>query len=87
MLKWEKIDEHTMRVKVPGGWLVKHSQVIVIRVPVPSKAIIGQTQIAEMPSAAMGMTFVPDPDYKWELEKDEEEEKPKAGLAGLNLNP
>lgn len=78
-MEWEAIDEHSARSKAPGGWLVKHSQVIVIQVPVPSKDIIGTHKMAELPTGTMGMTFVPDPDYEWKVEKF----VPKTGPSGL----
>lgn len=52
---WEKLDENTFRAKVIGGWLILHTNHIVIT---DSKKRDGVSQ-------SESMTFVCDRDHEW----------------------
>ena len=51
---WEKIDWETMRLKVPGGWIVNH---------VSDNGKMSQTPEHQIVSESS--CFVPDPEHKW----------------------
>lgn len=57
-MDWEQIDECHERAKVFGGWLVKASE------PVYHMT---DSQSGDGWDWRVSMTFVPDPDYKWEI--------------------
>ena len=92
-MKWEKIDNETMRASVPSGWLVKIVQVVIIKMQQGDPKLIGRMRVVDAPYGTMAMTFVPDSEHKWELEKDEEGtesggngRKPKTGETGEPSN-
>ena len=54
--KWERVNEGTDRLKVPGGWLVS---IEASCPPSPGGAAL-----------SVALCFVPDPSYTWELEDE-----------------
>lgn len=68
---WEVVSqkEGLSRIKVYGGWLVKHT--MMFQVGVQNPKIIGATQ--QMPlNGSVAIAFVPDAEHKWEIEKQED---------------
>lgn len=62
-LEWESIDNYHLRAKVFGGWLVKAME-----------DVIHNTDQQGMRSGwdfRVAMCFVPDPEYKWEVETED----------------
>lgn len=67
MLTWEQVpQDHSgelMRVKVPGGWLIKEYQ----NVQTSVNTGMPQNELKEGYEWRVAMCFMPDPEYKWEL--------------------
>lgn len=62
-LTWEDIDNYHQRAKVFGGWLVKAME-----------EVVHDTEHQGMRGGwdfRVAMCFVPDPEYKWEVETTE----------------
>ena len=53
--KWEKVSEATIRLKVPGGWLVETFQ----------SASLNYHSV----STSVSIVFLPDPHHEWILEE------------------
>jgi len=68
--KWEKMDNHTSRAKVVGGWLVR---VEVSRQLEEERA--GKCPNPIFLTDAITVTFVPDPEHQWEIAKMLDKEK------------
>jgi hypothetical protein len=54
--KWEKVATDTHRLKVPGGWLVKRKDLLLL---------VADETPTEISSS---MCFVPDPRHEWRFE-------------------
>ena len=53
MNRWEKVNENTNRMRVPGGWIVLHFSIME-----SSYRVIAES-----------MCFVPDPEQLWKIEE------------------
>lgn len=62
-LTWEVIDTNHHRAKVFGGWLVKAYEDVIHDKPEQGMVSGWDWRVA--------MCFVPDPEYKWEVETKE----------------
>ncbi len=66
--EWEQIENTkgnkniTTRAKVFGGWMVKHR----IMTSLMSE---NEKNSTPLQTASIGLCFIPDPEYKWEIEK------------------
>lgn len=64
MLKWEYLEDNLYRMKIPGGWLVKYSSDVLSRMwenSAPQQGYEWRDSI----------TFVPDPNHEWVINKEE----------------
>lgn len=53
--KWERVDNYTRRLRVPGGWIVHSS----------TEIIVSGKQL----KSSDALVFVPDQNFEWELEE------------------
>ena len=60
-MEWEEIDSYHRRAKVHGGWLVKAYEDVFH---------LADLQKGDGWDWRVSMTFVPDPDHKWEIPTD-----------------
>jgi len=65
-MKWESIDNFHERAKVFGGWLVKAYTHIEHATYIGEQGYWARDQSQEM---QITMTFVPDVNHEWEIEK------------------
>jgi hypothetical protein len=60
----ERTESRSSRLKVPGGWLVRHIET--------AKQATGGIGGGVGIGIGVGMTFLPDPNHEWEFEVEEE---------------
>jgi hypothetical protein len=58
-MRWENMEGNMQRLKVPGGWIVKSTELVAGYYDNDSVWIKGEKMVA--------MCFVPDADHSWEL--------------------
>ena len=62
-MEWEYLCDYLHRLKVPGGWIVKHIEDVMTNV--------SQDTIEHGYEFRSSICFVPDPDHTWEIIDEE----------------